>query len=208
MLRQLVGPIALFTLLLTAMVWLSQSLRLLDLIINRGQSAPTFVYLTILMLPSLLVIILPIAFFSGALYGLHKLNSDSELVAMTAAGYSRWQMAAPVLAAAGFVMALTYLCTLWLMPLGERTMTDKEINIRADIGAAILSEGTFNTPADGLTVFIREIAPDGQIRGILVHDNRDTTHPITYLARERRAGADAGRRPPHHAGRHRRAEQQ
>ena len=181
-LRQLVGPIVLFTFLLTAVVWLSQSLRLLDLVINRGQSAPTFLYLTLLMLPSLLVIIMPIAYFAGTLYGLNKLNADSELVAMTAAGYGRWQLAMPVLAAAAVIVALTYLCTLWLMPLGQRTMKDKVMDIRADIGAAILSEGTFNTPAKGLTVFIRELTSDGHIGGILVHDNRDEAHPITYLA--------------------------
>lgn len=181
-LRQLVGPIALFSFLLTAVVWLSQSLRLLDLIINRGQSAPTFVYLTLLMLPSLLVIILPIAYFAATLYGLNRLNADSELVAMTAAGYSRWQMAVPVLWAAAGVMLLTYVCTLWLMPLGQRTMKDKVLDIRTDIAAAILTEGTFNTPAQGLTVFIRELTPDGRIGGILVHDNRDPARPTTYIA--------------------------
>src|ERR1700684_3310342 len=101
LLRQLVGPVALFSFLLTSVIWLSQSLRLLDLVINRGQSAPTFVYLTVLMLPSLLVVILPIAFFAGALYGLHKLNADSELVVMSAAGFSRSQLLAPVFIAAG-----------------------------------------------------------------------------------------------------------
>lgn len=181
-LRQLAGPVALFAFLLTGVVWLSQSLRLLDLVINRGQSAPTFVYLTILLLPSLLVIILPIAFFAGALFGLHKLSADSELVVMSSAGLSRTQLAVPVLLAAGAVMILTWLCSLYLMPLGQRTMKDKVLDIRADIGAAIFNEGTFNTPALGLTVFIRELSPDGHIRGILVHDNRDRKHPITYLA--------------------------
>ena len=55
-LRQLVGPVSLFIFLLSSVIWLSQSLRLLDLVINRGQSAPTFFYLTLLMLPSLLVV--------------------------------------------------------------------------------------------------------------------------------------------------------
>lgn len=181
-LRQLAGPILLFTLLLTSVIWLSQSLRLLDLVINRGQSAPTFVYLTILMLPSLLVIILPIAFFAGALFGLHKLNADSELVAMSAAGMSRRQLLLPVLVSALGMMAVTYLCSLWLMPLGQRLMTEKELDIRADIGAAILNEGQFNTPANGLTVFVREISPDGRMRGILVHDDRNHHLPTTYLA--------------------------
>ncbi|MBS0275289.1 MAG: LPS export ABC transporter permease LptF [Proteobacteria bacterium] len=181
-LRQLVGPIALFGFLLTGVVWLSQSLRLLDLVINRGQSAPTFIYLTLLVLPSLLVIILPIAFFAGALYGLHRLNADSELVVMQASGFSRFQLGVPVMIAAVIVMALTYLCSLYLMPLGQRTMRMAVLDIRADIGAAMLSEGAFNTPADGLTVFIRELAPDGHIRGILVHDNRDAKRPTTYIA--------------------------
>ncbi|HEY1962017.1 MAG TPA: LPS export ABC transporter permease LptF [Rhizomicrobium sp.] len=181
-LRQLIEPVLLFTFLLTVVIWLSQSLRLLDLVINRGQSAPTFVYLTVMMLPQLLVIILPIAFFGGALYGLHRLNTESELVVMTASGYSRTQLAIPVLLAAAIAMALTYLCALYLMPTGQRAMKAEVMSIRADIGTAILSEGTFNTPVKGLTVFIRELNADGHIRGILVHDNRNAIRPTTYIA--------------------------
>jgi len=181
-LGQMIGPTLLFAFLLTAVIWLTQSLRLLDLVINRGQSAPTFIYLTILILPSLLVIILPIAFFAGTLFSLNKLNSDSELVVMSAAGFSRAQVALPVLLAAAIVMALTYLCGLYLMPAGQRAMKDKVVDIRADIGAALLNEGEFNTPASGLTVFIRELNSDGTIRGVMVHDNRNKKSPVTYLA--------------------------
>ena len=181
-LKQLIGPIALYTFLLTCVVWLTQSLKLLDLVINRGQSAPTLLYLTILILPSLLVIILPIAYFVATLYTLSKLNSDSELVVMASAGFSRVQLAVPVLIAAAIVMALTYSCALYLMPAGLRAKNDKVVDIQADVGTAMLNEGTFNVPAKGLTVFIREIDSDGHIRGVLVHDNRNPRRPITYLA--------------------------
>jgi lipopolysaccharide export system permease protein len=181
-LRQIFGPFVLFALLLTLVVWMTQSLRLLDLVINRGQSAAIFAYLTMLMLPSLLVVIVPIAFFAAAIYALNKLNNDSELVVMWSAGISRLQLAAPVLAMAAIAMAITYACSLYLMPLGQRTMKDKVFDIRADIGAAILREGAFTTPSEGLTVFIRELSPGGEIRGILVHDNRAPERPITYFA--------------------------
>lgn len=181
-LGQLTAPTALFAFLLTAVIWLSQALRLLDLVINRGQSAPTFIYLTILVVPSLLVIILPIAFFAGTLFALNKLNTDSELVVMSAAGFSRFQIAVPVFISAAIVMALTYLCGLYLMPAGQRALNDKVYDIRADIGAALLNQGEFNTPALGLTVFIRDIGSDGSIKGVMVHDNRNKSHPITYLA--------------------------
>jgi lipopolysaccharide export system permease protein len=181
-LRQIMGPFLLFTLLLTLVVWMTQALRILDLVINRGQSAAIFAYLTILMVPSLLIVIVPVAFFGAAIFTLNKLSSESELVVMWSAGVSRTQLAMPVLAAAGIAMAITYACGLYLMPLGQRTAADKVFDIRADIGTAILREGAFTTPADGLTVFIREIAPSGEVRGIMVHDAHDPAHPITYIA--------------------------
>jgi lipopolysaccharide export system permease protein len=181
-LAQLIGPTALFAFLMTIVVWLTQSLRLLDLVINRGQSASTFVYLTMLILPSLLVIILPIAYFAGTLYSLTKLNTDSELVVMQSAGYSRAQLAVPVMISAVIVIAFTYLCGLYLMPAGQRAMKDKVLDIRADVGAALLDEGEFNTPSQGLTVFIRELSSTGHIRGVFVHDSRNKLHPVTYLA--------------------------
>lgn len=181
-LRQIIGPFLLFTVILTLVIWMTQSLRLLDVVINRGQSAGLFAWLTMLMLPSLLVVIVPIAFFGAALFVLSRLNSDSELVVMWSSGVSRLQMALPVLSAAVVAMAITYACSLYLMPLGQRAMNEKLFDIRADIGAAILREGTFNSPSNGLTVFIRDITSRGEIRGILVHDNRQPQHPSTYLA--------------------------
>ncbi len=181
-LKQLIGPTALFALLLTSVVWLTQSLRLLDLVINRGQSAPTFLYLTLLILPGLLVIILPVAFFAGALYGLSRLSSDSELVVMGAAGFSKSQLTLPVMLAATIVMAVTYICGLYLMPVGQRAMAEKVLDIRDDIAGALLNEGEFNTPSKNLTVFIRELDSDGTIRGVLVYDSRDTKNTTTYLA--------------------------
>jgi lipopolysaccharide export system permease protein len=181
-LGQMLGPVALLTLLMTSVIWLVNILPLLDLVINRGQSAPTFLYLILLLLPTLLMIIMPIAFFFAALFTLQRLWGDSELVVMASAGYSLRQLCVPVLGAAAIVMALTYICGLFLMPLGQRALRDKVLDIRADMAGALLNEGDFNTPSQGLTVFIRRLSGNGEISGILVHDNRDKTRPITYIA--------------------------
>src|SRR5688572_2482173 len=183
-LGQLVGPVVMLTCLLTSVVWLVSSLQFLDLVINRGQSALTFLYLLLLVLPQLLLIIMPIAFFFAILMTLQRLSAESELVAMASAGYSLRQLAMPVLGAAAMVMALTYLCAIWLMPAGQRALRDKVLDIRADMAGALLNEGFFNTPAQGLTVFIRQLGSNGDIQGILVHDNRDRKRPVTYLAQK------------------------
>jgi lipopolysaccharide export system permease protein len=181
-LGQLLGPVALLTFLMTCVIWLILSPPLLDLVINRGQSAPTFLYLTSLLIPTLMTTILPIAFFFGTMFTLSRLNGDSELVVMASAGFSLRQLAAPVFIAASMVMAITWVCALWLMPLGQRALSAKELDIRADVGAALLNAGEFEFPAKGLTVFIHQMGSNGQISGILVHDNRDTKRPSTYIA--------------------------
>ncbi len=181
-LTQLLGPVALLTFLLTSVIWLVSSLPYLDLVINRGQSALTFLYLVLLVLPTPLVIIMPIAFYFGTLMTLQRLQGDSELVAMASAGYSLRQLAMPVMTCAAIVMALTYACLLYLAPAGQRALRDKVVDIRADMAGALLNEGEFNTSQPGLTVFIRRLGSKGEISGILVHNNRDRAHPVTYIA--------------------------
>jgi len=178
-LGQLLAPVAILTLLITSVIWLVSILPYLDLVINRGQSAFTFLYLILLVLPTPLVIIMPIAFFFAVLFTLHRLQGDSELVVMASAGYSLRQLAMPVLGAAAIVMALTYLCLLWLMPAGQRALRDKVVDIRADMAGALLNEGEFNTSQQGLTIFIRQLSNKGEIKGILVHNNRERARPIT-----------------------------
>ena len=181
-LGQILGPVAMLAFLLTSVVWLVQTLPLLDLVINRGQSALTFAYLVMLVLPTLFIIILPFSFLFGSLFALQRLSGDSELVVMASAGYSLRQMAGPVLAAAAIVMGLTWLCNLYLAPAGQRALNAKKLDINADIGAALLNEGQFNNPARGLTVFIRRLDPNGTISGIMAHDGRDPARPLTYIA--------------------------
>jgi lipopolysaccharide export LptBFGC system permease protein LptF len=87
-----------------------------------------------------------------------------------------------VLAAAAAVMALTYLCALLLMPAGQRALSDKLVDIRADMAGALLNEGEFNNQSQGLTVFIGALSGNGEIRNILVHNSREKDRPVTYVA--------------------------
>ena len=79
-LRQLFVGMILVTSGLTCIIWLSQSLRFIEMIVNRGLTAGMFVYLTMLLLPNLLVIVLPIALFTVVVFTYSKLITDRELV--------------------------------------------------------------------------------------------------------------------------------
>jgi lipopolysaccharide export system permease protein len=182
MFRQIGGPLLFFTFVLTGVVWLSQSLRMLDLVINQSQSAATYLYLTILALPQLMALILPFALFCAVLYALNRLYVESELVVIWAAGFSRWAVAGPVIIIAIAATLVSYLFNLLVMPAGMREMKDRVFEIRADLVNTFVREGAFTTPLDGLTVYVGENNAGGDIRGILVHDARNPKAVATYMA--------------------------
>src|SRR2546425_9388386 len=84
--------------LLTAILFAQQTGRYFEIIFH-GVMPSSFVYgLALALLPTVLVFTIPMAVLSGTIIGLGRMGSDSELVAMRAAGVSTWRMLWPVLA--------------------------------------------------------------------------------------------------------------
>lgn len=182
--RQCLTPFLLFTGVLTLVIWLTQSLRIIDVVLNKGQSALIFLEMAVLTLPLSLSIVLPIALLAAVLYTLHRLLIESELVIMWSAGSSFIRVATPILLLAGIVTLVLYAITLYFMPTSARASRDKLFEIQTDIAAGLIQEGKFSTPVKGLTVYIREINRAGELLGILVNDSRNKNSPVTYLAEQ------------------------
>lgn len=179
---QAAAPFVMATVVLTGIIWLTQALKMLDLIITQGQTLGTFFELSMLALPSAVNTVLPIALFCALLYALNKLISDSELVVMFSAGVSRWSIAAPVMMLATITALIVIALNLYFMPAGMRELRSKLFAIRGDVVTSLVREGAFSNPVPGLTVYVRSKTPEGGIRGILVHDERDPHQPVTYMA--------------------------
>ena len=194
-LRQLATATLLVAVTLTAAIWLTQSLRFIDLIVNRGLTLGTFLNLTLLLLPSFLWLLLPIALFAAVLFTLNRLAGDSELVVMRACGLSPMQLARPVLVLTAIVCAAGYALTLYLLPLAYRAFKDLDFAVRNDFAGMMLREGTFNTVAPGITIYVRNRDASGDLVGLLVHDARRSDLHVSMIAeRGRLAIADNGPR--------------
>jgi lipopolysaccharide export system permease protein len=180
--RQVLGPLIFFTFALVGVAWLSQSLRMLDLVINQSQSALTYLYLTVLALPQVIGILLPFALVIAVIYALNRLYVENELVVIWAAGFNRWAVIWPVLAVAVLATIAAYITNLMIMPAGMREVKDRVFEIRADLVNTLVREGAFTNPASGLTVYVSENNSNGDIRGILVHDARNPKGIATYMA--------------------------
>jgi lipopolysaccharide export system permease protein len=181
--RQMLAPLIFITFALTGVIWLSQSLKFVEKLIN-GLPISTFLYLTVLLLPGILKYTLLLSLFFGTLFAFNKLYSESELVVMWAAGLSKWALAKPAMYLGFSVMLFLYIISFVLSPYGIRVLDELRVEWRESLASVVLREGVFNTLARGVTVYIREKSSTGELLGILVHDERDPTKPVTYMAEQ------------------------
>ena len=180
--RQLALALLSVTVGLAVLVWLTQSLRFIELVLDRGLSFLVFIELTGLLLPGFFAIILPITTFLVALFVYVRLASDRELVVMRAAGLSQWRLARPAIAVALLSTAACYVLNLVVVPETQAAFRAWQFEIRNQLAAILVQEGVFSSVGDDLTVYARLRDRDGSLRGILVHDARERGAPITILA--------------------------
>jgi lipopolysaccharide export system permease protein len=190
-LRQCLNMMMFVTGALTAAVWLAQSLRLVDLIVNRGLSAEMFLYLALLILPRFLDIVLPIGAFIAVLFVFNRLITESELVVMRAAGLSPFGLAKPVLILSGIAFLILMMLSLYFLPAANREFKNLQFEIRNRFVSSLLQEGAFTTISDKLTIYIGARNNRGEVIGLLIDDERDPKNPVTLIA-ERGAFAESG----------------
>ncbi len=182
-LKQTVQPFVFFTLILTCVIWLAQSLRVIDLIVNNGQSARILIDFAVPLLPQVMSIVLPIAALAAVIFSLNRALLDSEMVVVYATGQGRLSAIRAIMYFGGIVSVILAVVVIVLMPIGQQTLRDRTAKIQADVAAGLIQDGRFIHPGNGLTVYIREANGPEDMRGLLVHDGRDPDTETTLHAR-------------------------
>ena len=181
-LRQLSIALVAVTGALVALIWLTQSLRFVELIVNRGLSIGVFLELTGLLIPNFVAVILPITTFVVVQFVYQRLAGDRELTVMRAAGLSPVALSRPALALAAIVVVASYVLNIWLVPISNTGFREYQFEIRNRLAAFLLQEGVFTPVSDDLTVYIRTRDNDGTLHGVLVQDERQKNTRATILA--------------------------
>ena len=181
-LKQMLFGFIFITTGLLMIVWLSQSLRLFNLLLNSKSSVWLFIRLTMTLIPGYLALISPIALFAVALFTYNRLITDRELIILRAAGMSPLQLAKPVIVI-GFLFTLFgFYISLVLVPNADANYRELRWKIQHDISHLLIQEGEFNDVGNGITVYIRSKNKDGSLEGIILHDQHSPTSQVTLLA--------------------------
>ena len=171
-----------FALVLVLIYWINRAVALFDQLIADGQSAWVFLELTALSLPLVIRLVMPIAAFAASLYVTNRLASDSELVVMQATGYSPYRLARPVVVFGLIATLLTWALSHYLVPASTFATKQRQAEISQNVTSRLLVEGTFLTPATGVTLYIRDISASGELLDIFLTDDRSDKQSMTYTA--------------------------
>lgn len=167
---------------LTGVIWITQAMKDFDLLTTKGQSLYIYLFATTLVLPSLVMVIAPVALFAAILFTLNKLNGDSELIVMSASGLSPMRLAKPFIALTLAVAVLVGAMAVWLMPESFGQLRNLMSQVRSDFLSRVLREGQFSALDQGFIFHFRERGPNGELFGIFMQDRRDPNQTNTYIA--------------------------
>jgi lipopolysaccharide export system permease protein len=167
---------------LTGVIWITQALRDIDLMTSERQTIITFLGITSLVIPALVLIISPVALMIAISHTLNKLATDSEIIVMNAAGFSPFRLFRPFVYATCVVSLLVAFIAAYLAPDGMRRLKQWSAEITADVLTNILQPGHFAQLDQNLTIRIRERLPGGQLSGVFIDDRRDPAERVSIVA--------------------------
>ena len=182
LLSQLMALFGFFALVLVGVYWINRAVMLFDQLVGDGQSALVFLEISVLTLPNVIRLVLPVAGFVAAVYVTNRLTLDSELVVMQAAGVSPFRMARPVVWFGLIVTAMLLILAHVLVPASRMMVTERRAELSENVTARFLNEGQFTHPAKGVTLYIRDISAEGGLRDLFLSDDRDARRRTTYTA--------------------------
>lgn len=166
---------------LIGIVWLTQSLRFIEIIVNHNISLRTYLSLIICLIPDLLSTILPICLLISGLYTYHKLKSDHELHILYSSGLSPIQVARPLLLLGFFLMSLIFVINIYIAPLSFQHFRKQEFQIRNQFSLSWIREGSFNL-VKGITTYVREHTKEGDLKGVFIYNPQNQGAPYTIIA--------------------------
>lgn len=171
---------------LLAMLWLTQSLRFVEMVTRQGLPVYLFAEMTSLLMPRIFNILSPVAAFVAVLFVYNRLIADRELVVMQSAGISPWQNSKAAVFL-GILMALFNVFVMnWGIPWSESRFRDLEWRVKNNLTQMVFREGEFTSLKNGITVFIDKHEDDGSVSGIFVSDESKPNVKVTLTAEKGR----------------------
>lgn len=181
-LLQAVLPYFIFSwVLLTVVVFIQQAARFSDIFFNTFLPSKLVWQLTFALIPNVIAFTCPMAVLVGVIIGLSKMQGDSELVAIRAAGVGNLQITVPILILGILLSIFAFFINLKGVPLAAQIVRQVALQTAIYKLESPIEPGVFNSEIGGFTVYVKNgNIEKGTWENIFIYnEDKDVTRLIT-----------------------------
>ena len=180
--NQLLRTTLALTLVLVGIIWLFQTIRILELVVNRGAAVGDFLVMSVASMPLWLMIAIPISGFIAVNWVFSRILADRELLVMQSIGLSPLQLAKAPIALGILLTTFLAVNTVYILPTSFGVYKNLQFKLRNSIPTILLRDGVFIEVVDDMTMFIGSRDDNDIMRDLFIHDARITDRIITMTA--------------------------
>jgi lipopolysaccharide export system permease protein len=182
-LREITIPMGLALSIFTFVLLMGRILKLVELVINKGVPPADIARLFLCLMPSFLIVTLPLSFLLGVMLGFGRLSSDREIMACKASGISLYQLAYPVILLALLTCLGNAALTLMIRPASETAFREQLFKISASRASIAIQPNVFNDSFDGLVIYAGGVDDrSGIMHDVFISDEREESLPAAIIA--------------------------
>ena len=181
--RQLLGIFIMLLMILTGLSWMMQIMAMMKFLITYGVAFGDFIYLTSLMIPFIMSIIIPFVTFIATIFVYNKMIAENEVTVMAATGLSPWQIARPALKFAMVLTILHLILNIWIVPLSQAQFYTTQWNLRYGLAHLKLQEASFTKLTDGLVVYVDNVSGH-DLNRLMLSDMRESNNQLLIFAQQ------------------------
>lgn len=167
-----------------SIILMFQVLRLTDFALVHGVDLKTIAEIVMYICISMLPALFPMSLLFAVLLTYGRLSTDSEIVAMKAAGLHMGVLLTPAVLIGLLVSVLSAQTSFEIAPWGNRQFEVLYTRLGNTKAAATIKSGTFSEGFFDMVVYANEVDSDkGELKHVFIYDEKNGDTPLTIIAK-------------------------
>jgi lipopolysaccharide export system permease protein len=180
---ELLSPFLVSLFVFTGILFLTRSLKLLELVVNKNVSVIDILSLFAYIIPQFLELAIPMSLLLAAILGFGRLSADSELIVMRASGIGIRSLLRPVLIFTAIFFTISLLLGCYIRPWANDRLNGKMFEMAQLKASSGLIAGVFNEFGP-LTMYAETVdSKSGQLGDVIISDRRNPDNSRTFIAK-------------------------
>ncbi len=189
-LGEIVTPFFLSIAALTLVLFLQKMFRLAELVVAKGATLSSTAAVLGYIMPSFLVLTIPMSFLVATLTAFNRLGADSEVTAMKASCISLYNMIRPVMVFAVVAFLVTAFFSLLFAPRANHALKLHLFNMVRQRALVGIEPGVFSSTFDGMVIYVDKMETLDDMEGVFISDERTAREPYAIVSRRGRLISD------------------